>query len=547
MSGRRAGRFLALLAALAVVLALPYPARAELGQNAVYLEQDNQGRYLPTIENDGQGELLANIDSITPPALSPDGTRVAFSGGVGNGSLGRYAIYLVDTDGTNLDQITTGDQGEFDPAWIDGGDAIVFSQNTSGSILSSNCCRLVTYDVSSGTTDPLTLAVGAIRPAAAPSGDFVYWDNPAGVWRISTAGGSALFIAQGGFDAAVSADESTVAFLFRSGANTQLRRTDSNGGGSTLLYSTSNQIENPVFVNDRIFFTEFGGLGYDGRQSISVRSIHQSGGSARTEATYSTGVVGVTPGKAAEEIFFYRDDGLFRYYDIRPDASLPSPILGGSNYTRGWTSITSVNLDGDADDEMFFYRDDGLFRYYQIRPDGTIPQPSFAGSNYTVGWDAITGVDLDGDSQDEMFFYRADGLYRYYNVRPDGSLPKPLRAGSDYTDGWDSIVALDLDGDGQDEMFFYRADGLFRFYGPNAGGSLGLPINEGDNFQTGLAWVSAIDLDGDAQDELLLYRSNGSYEYRDVNANGTLGEVIRSGSEYTSGWDIITSVRLGPR
>jgi hypothetical protein len=74
-----------------------------------------------------------------------------------------------------------------------------------------------------------------------------------------------------------------------------------------------------------------------------------------------------------------------------------------------------------------------------------------------------------------------------------------------------------------------------------------LPISEGDNFQTGLAWVSAIDLDGDAQDELLLYRSNGSYEYRDVNANGTLGEVIRSGSEYTSGWDIITSVRLGPR
>ncbi|HJQ76218.1 MAG TPA: FG-GAP-like repeat-containing protein [Acidimicrobiia bacterium] len=522
-------------------------AWGELGQNAVYLEDDEQGRYRPTIENDGHGNVLADIDSITPPALSPDGTRVAFSGALGNGSLGRFALYLVDADGSDLEQITGGDQGEFDPVWIDDGEGIIFSQNTSGSILSNSCCRLVSYDVDSGTTDVLTLSVGAIRPAAAPSGEFVYWDNPAGVWRIRTVGGSATLIAPGGFDAAVSADEKTVAFLHLSGSSTQLRRTDTDGGGSTLLYSTTNQLENPVFVNDRIFFTEFGGLGYDGRQSIAVRSIHESGGSARTEATYPSGVVGVTPGKSAEEIFFYRDDGLFRYYDIRPDGSLPSPMVGGSNYTRGWSSITSVNLDGDSDDEMFFYRDDGLFRYYQVRPDGTIPKPSSAGDHYTRDWSAITAVDLDGDGQDEMFFYRFDGLYRYYEVRTDGSIPLPLRAGSDYTNGWTSIVAVDLDGDGQDEMFFYRDDGLYRFYGPNAGASLGPPISEGDDFQTGLAWVAAIDLDGDSQDELLLYRDDGSYEYRDVSSNGVVGDVIRGGNEYTSGWSIITSLRLGPR
>lgn len=541
-------RLVSTIAVLALLVVGPsLAAEAELGQNAVYLEADGQGRYRPTIENEGDGNLLADIDSITPPALSPDGTQVAFSGALGNGSLGRYAIYVVNSDGSGLDQITAGNEGEFDPVWIDDGEGIVFSQNTSGSILSNDCCRLVSYDVGSGSTDVLTLSVGAIRPAAAASGEFVYWDNPAGVWRIRTTGGSATLIAQGGFDAAVSADEDTVVFLRRSGSSTQVRRTGPGGGGSTLIYSTTNQLENPVFVNDRIFFTEFGGLGYDGRQSISVRSIHQSGGSARTEATYSGGVVGVTPGKNAEEIFFYRDDGLFRYYDIRPDGSLPSPIVGGSNYTHNWSSITSVNLDGDSDDEMFFYRDDGLFRYYQVRPDGTIPKPSFAGDHYTRGWDAITAVDLDGDGQDEMFFYREDGLYRYYQVRTDGSLPLPLRAGSDYTRGWSSIVALDLDGDGQDEMFFYRDDGLYRFYGPNAGASLGLPIREGNDFQTGLAWVSAIDLDGDSQDELLLYRTDGSYEYRDVSTSGVLGSVIRSGSEYTSGWSIITSLRLGPR
>jgi hypothetical protein len=52
-------------------------------------------------------------------------------------------------------------------------------------------------------------------------------------------------------------------------------------------------------------------------------------------------------------------------------------------------------LEGDGQDEMFFYRDDGLFRYYNIRPDGTLPLPISAGSKYTTGWTSITAVNLD--------------------------------------------------------------------------------------------------------------------------------------------------------
>jgi glucose/arabinose dehydrogenase len=95
-----------------------------------------------------------------------------------------------------------------------------------------------------------------------------------------------------------------------------------------------------------------------------------------------------------DEMFFYRDDGLYRYYDIRPNGTLPSPILGGDEYTTGWSSITAVDLDGDGQDEMFFYRDDGLYRYYDIRPNGTIPSPLLAGDEYTTGWDAITAIDM---------------------------------------------------------------------------------------------------------------------------------------------------------
>ncbi|HET9259031.1 MAG TPA: PQQ-dependent sugar dehydrogenase [Acidimicrobiia bacterium] len=96
-----------------------------------------------------------------------------------------------------------------------------------------------------------------------------------------------------------------------------------------------------------------------------------------------------------DEMFFYRDDGLFRYYDVRPDGTLPGPILQGDDYTPGWDAITSVDLDGDGQDEMFFYRDDGLFRYYNIAANGRIGTPILAGDGYTTGWDVITSVDLD--------------------------------------------------------------------------------------------------------------------------------------------------------
>ena len=147
-----------------------------------------------------------------------------------------------------------------------------------------------------------------------------------------------------------------------------------------------------------------------------------------------------------DEMFFYREDGLYRYYNVSNTGALSKPIAAGDNYTKGWSSITALDLDGDGQDEMFFYRNDGLYRYYNIRPDGQIGSPILAGNGYTRDWDAITAVDLDGDGQDEMFFYRNDGLYRYYNIRPDGNLGSPLLAGDGYTTGWTSITAVDLNG-----------------------------------------------------------------------------------------------------
>jgi len=245
-----------------------------------------------------------------------------------------------------------------------------------------------------------------------------------------------------------------------------------------------------------------------------------------------------------DEILFYREDGLYRYYDIRQDGSLPSPIQAGDEYTNDWTAITGIDLDGRGQDEVFFYRSDGLFRYYNVGPDGRIGKPILAGDNYTKDWTAITAVDLDGDGQDEIFFYRADGLYRFYDIRPDGRIGKPILAGDNYTKDWTAITAVDLDGDGQDELFFYRADGLYRYYNVRPNGTLGEPIRSGSDYTVGWSSISGIDLDGDAQSEMLFYRADGLYRYYNVSSSGSVGSPIQAGDEYTNGWSSIVALNL---
>jgi hypothetical protein len=198
-----------------------------------------------------------------------------------------------------------------------------------------------------------------------------------------------------------------------------------------------------------------------------------------------------------DEMLFYRaTTGAFRYYDTLPNGALGSTILSGSGYSKGWSSISAVDLDGDGRDEMFFYRaTDGAFRYYRIRPDGQLQSLILGGNGYSKGWDSITAVDLDGDGQDEMMFYRStDGAFRYYNITKSAGLV-PILSGSGYTKNWDVITAVDLDGDGQDELHFYKSNGTYRYYDVRPNGQIGSPLLSGTGYSSGWSTITAVDLD----------------------------------------------------
>ena len=57
---------------------------------------------------------------------------------------------------------------------------------------------------------------------------------------------------------------------------------------------------------------------------------------------------------------------------------MSAPLSAGTNYSKGWDSITAVDLNGDGADEIFFYREDGSFRYYDVHGRPTIVRLSAA-------------------------------------------------------------------------------------------------------------------------------------------------------------------------
>jgi hypothetical protein len=533
---------------LATILVLGPSSEALALDGAVtYLEPDPADRYRPVVVTASGETLLADIDSITPPAVSPSGSRVAFTGSLGNESLGLYAVFLVDIDGSDLVQLTQGSFGEMDPAWSPNGTRIAISQNQSGGITASNCCRLAVVDAASGSVTGLTSNIGAARPSYSPNGSIIVFDTPTGIWRIPATGGTATRIATVGYDATVSPDGQRVAYLVDvATGGTQLRVQSINGGSATTVFTTSWRVEAPHWEGSRISFFEFQGVGYDGRKNTRLRSVNSNGSASRVDLVLGSHEVGMGFQPGNDEIFFYRVDGNYAFYNISPSATLGSPIEEGSGFSSGWSSISAIDLEGDGTDEMLFYREtDGVFKYYDMRPDGRLGSLIREGTGYSTGWSSITAIDLDGDGQDEIFFYRTDGSFRFYDIGPTAALGSPLQGGTGFSSGWSSITAIDLDGDATDEMMFYRAaDGVFKYYDVRSDGRLGSLIRSGSGYSTGWTSITSIDLDGDGQDEIFFYRETGAFAFYNIGPTASLGAPIQSGTGFSAGWTWVTAVDI---
>jgi hypothetical protein len=97
------------------------------------------------------GRIKPELDGITTPSWSPDGSQVVFTGYSG----GISDLYVVGRDGNNLRRLTNDKNADFHPVWSPDGRSIAFStdrgEGTDFGTLQFGNWRIATYDLDMGT------------------------------------------------------------------------------------------------------------------------------------------------------------------------------------------------------------------------------------------------------------------------------------------------------------------------------------------------------------------------------------------------------------
>ena len=151
------------------------------------------------------------LDDAEYPAISPDGTRVAFSRGGDSPELRIWVASLADPSDARM--LTTNEHGLWDhvgAAWSPDGRSICYSSQAV----------LWTVDSSGGDPRQLTVASGGdAHPAWSSDGRYVYFESwregTLALWRVSSGGGEPLRMTQGtGYESEprVSKDGSRMAY-----------------------------------------------------------------------------------------------------------------------------------------------------------------------------------------------------------------------------------------------------------------------------------------------------------------------------------------------
>ena len=237
------------------------------------------------MDPDGTNQLrLTGPSSVyydTNPKLSPDGTKVVFVRGLRAGSPDDWQIYVMNSDGTNVTQLTAGTNfNDFNPEWSPDGSKIVFRRSewdlSTGKgiveglyLMNSDGSGQVPLFTRAGHSS----AVFADEPAWSPDGSKIAFTHDpdgadgirAGVSTINSNGNNPIRLTPENIDCQSptwSPNNVKIAYVCQTGLS-QIFLMNADGSSQRRLTNSSTHDNKPVWspLGDRIAFgRQFAGI-----------------------------------------------------------------------------------------------------------------------------------------------------------------------------------------------------------------------------------------------------------------------------------------------
>ena len=135
-----------------------------------------RARDLPEIKTaPAGGGIAATLTNGVNPVWGPAGERIAFASNI----AGNYAVYIINEDGTNLQQMTSFDGDEMEPAWSPDGLYLSFTREHDGN------WNIWMVEIATGRPTQLTIDDGFDGgPAWGPDGTIYFHSDRDGDWNI---------------------------------------------------------------------------------------------------------------------------------------------------------------------------------------------------------------------------------------------------------------------------------------------------------------------------------------------------------------------------
>jgi len=237
--------------------------------------------------------LLTTRRAVGRPAFSPDGRQVAFAGPITDDSDGRYGIYVVNVDGSELRLLTAPRFADLDPAWSPDGRVIAYTHNSYGNMRLSCCSIGLMYaDGSSQHLVPGTTY--GLHPTWSADSRRLAYAAYDGLHAVNTDGSANAVLVRGTVGwPAWSPDGSRIAYVRGiSSGYSQVQVVGAGGGAPVAVESLAAQAESPAWGLDgrTLYYVLFHGYGDEGRTDSSVWRSTAPGASAGRLFSYGTGL-----------------------------------------------------------------------------------------------------------------------------------------------------------------------------------------------------------------------------------------------------------------